>query len=247
MEDLSDIVRHKIMPWSFEHESDEFWEDEGEHVKDLVSTRLPFSRHIVAVGDLHGDMPNARKVLTFAGVINEHGDWSGDVDFFVQTGDIIDRCVISLPSARCIHRFCSGDDTIPLFFFMERLRVQAAEVGGTVLSHLGNHEWMNAIGEFMSTRLDFEGLIIGDTTGDWRYVYPSELKTFGSIAARQRMLTTGRIGRAWAQNYTTASRLPLHPSLGPPNTPYPPQHMSVNFQKKRATLSSNIIPWPVII
>ena len=88
----------------------------------------------------------------------------------------------------------------------------------------------------MSTRLDFEGLIIGDTTGDWRYVYPSELKTFGSIAARQRMLTTGRIGRAWAQNYTTASRLPLHPSLGPPNTPYPPQHMSINFQKEESKL-----------
>lgn len=30
---------------------------------------------------------------------------------------------------------------------MEKLRAQAAEVGGTVLSHLGNHEWMNAIGK----------------------------------------------------------------------------------------------------
>ena len=36
------------------------------------------------------------------------------------------------------------------------------------------------------------------------------------------MLSTGRIGRAWAANYTTASRLPLHPSLGPPNTDYKP-------------------------
>lgn len=36
------------------------------------------------------------------------------------------------------------------------------------------------------------------------------------------MLSTGRIGRSWANNYTTASRLPLHPSLGPPNTQYPP-------------------------
>lgn len=31
---------------------------------------------------------------------------------------------------------------------MEDLRVQAAEAGGRVLSHLGNHEWMNAIGTF---------------------------------------------------------------------------------------------------
>jgi len=55
-----------------------------------------------------------------------------------------------------------------------------------------------------------------------RYVYPSELTTFGSVAARQKMLSTGHIGRAWAQNYSTASRLPLHPSLGPSNTDYPP-------------------------
>jgi hypothetical protein len=50
-----------------------------------------FTRRIVAVGDLHGDLPNARKVLTMAGVVDAHGDWSGDIDVFVQTGDIIDR------------------------------------------------------------------------------------------------------------------------------------------------------------
>lgn len=55
-----------------------------------------------------------------------------------------------------------------------------------------------------------------------RYVYESEIETFGSIAARQKMLSKGQIGRAWAQNYSTASRLPLHPSLGPSNTDYPP-------------------------
>lgn len=36
------------------------------------------------------------------------------------------------------------------------------------------------------------------------------------------MLTTGRIGRAWATNYSVTSRVPLHPTFGPPNTPYPP-------------------------
>ena len=41
-----------------------------------------------------------------------------------------------------------GDDTIALFTLMERLREQASAVGGTVLSHLGNHEWMNAIGDW---------------------------------------------------------------------------------------------------
>lgn len=85
---------------------------------------------------------------------------------------------------------------------MDTLREQAQAKGGVVLSHLGNHEWMNAI-------------------GDWRYVYPSEIETFGTIEARQKMISSGPIGRSWATNYTTASRLPLHPSMGPPNTPYP--------------------------
>jgi hypothetical protein len=51
----------------------------------------PFVRHIVAVGDLHGDLPNARRVLQFSGVVDEYGNWTGHADFFVQTGDIIDR------------------------------------------------------------------------------------------------------------------------------------------------------------
>jgi len=66
-------------------------------------------------------------------------------------------------------------------------------------------------------------------TGDWRYVYPTEIRTFGSIAARQKMITTGRIGRSWARNYTTAGRLPLHPSLGAPNTPWPPASPSFHL------------------
>ncbi|KAF5392212.1 hypothetical protein D9757_001430 [Collybiopsis confluens] len=155
-----------------------------------------FSRHVVCVGDLHGDYPNALRVLNFSGVVDEQGNWSGKTDFFVQTGDIIDR----------------GDDTIKLFTWMDRLRGQAIAAGGTVLSNLGNHEFMNAI-------------------GDWRYVYESEIKTFGTIEARQRMISNGRIGRSWAKNYTVTTRLPLHSYLGPPNTPYPPVRSQVHFEQ----------------
>lgn len=55
------------------------------------SSARPFIRRIVAVGDIHGDMQNARRVLRFSGVVDENGDWTGNTDFFVQTGDIIDR------------------------------------------------------------------------------------------------------------------------------------------------------------
>ncbi|KAF9557428.1 Metallo-dependent phosphatase [Agrocybe pediades] len=193
--EISTFARHKLFPWTIKVDAEKEAEEEEEAAAELaLSGRQPFTRHIVAVGDLHGDLPNARRVLRFANVIDEFGDWSGEVDFFVQTGDIIDR----------------GDDTIMLFLWMDKLRGQAAAVGDTVLTHLGNHEWMNAIGI---------------------YVYPSELKTFGTIAARQRMLSSGRIGRSWRKNYTTASRLPLHPSIGPPNTPYPPSLFSFGIQK----------------
>ena len=63
-------------------------------------------------------------------------------------------------------------------------------------------------------------------------MYPSELKTFGTIFARQKMLSTGRIGRSWAANYTSATRLPLHPSMGPPNTPYPPVSSEIHFRRE---------------
>ncbi|THH05860.1 hypothetical protein EW145_g4488 [Phellinidium pouzarii] len=145
----------------------------------------PHERRIVAVGDLHGDFGNALKVLQMAGVVDTAGDWTGDVELFVQTGDIIDR----------------GKDTIKLFLWMEKLRSQARNVGGDVISHLGNHEWMNLL-------------------GDWRYVYPDEIDTFGSIAARQKMFQTGRIGRAWAANYSITSRIPLHPPMGH-TSPFP--------------------------
>jgi Calcineurin-like phosphoesterase len=55
--------------------------------------RITRSTRIVAVGDLHGDIENAQKVLEMARVVDSDGRWSGEVDIFVQTGDIIDRCV----------------------------------------------------------------------------------------------------------------------------------------------------------
>ncbi|KAH0833044.1 hypothetical protein J3R83DRAFT_12035 [Lanmaoa asiatica] len=166
--------------------------------------RPRFSRRIVAVGDIHGDLYNAGRVLQMAGVVDEDGNWSGDVDVFVQTGDIIDR----------------GDDTIELFQWMEELREQAHGMGGEMVSLLGNHEWMNAIGEWVTV-----------------YVYPSEIDTFGSISTRQKAVTTGWLGSTWASNYTTAARLPLHSLLGPPNTDYPPQKGSMYARANAGPLS----------
>lgn len=167
-----------------------------------VDPRPKFKRRIVAVGDIHGDLLNAHRVLQMARVVDEDGLWTGEVDVFVQTGDIIDR----------------GDDTIALYEWLEELREQAHGMGGSVVSLLGNHEWMNAI-------------------GDWRYVFPSEIETFGSISARQKAVTTGWLANIWASNYTTAARLPLHGLLGPPNTDYPPPEDSQYVRANAGPLS----------
>ena len=57
---------------------------------------------------------------------------------------------ISFWSLRRIHR---GDDTIKLYDWMDKLRDQAHAAGGTVMSHLGNHEWMNDIGDWRDAQI----------------------------------------------------------------------------------------------
>lgn len=121
-----------------------------QHYPDFPSGEVPtFSRRIVAVGDLHGDLRNAHAVLQMAGVVDSKGNWAHGADYFVQTGDIIDRWTLSnLILSRVAHWNSRGDDTIKLYLWMDKLREQARAAGGEVLSHLGNHEWMNAIGRF---------------------------------------------------------------------------------------------------
>jgi len=65
------------------------------------------------------------------------------------------------------------------------------------------------------------------------------------------MITTGRIGKSWAANYTTTSRLPLHPSLGPPNTDYdssfssPLSHSALSFVHGGLALTyPDLTPYP---
>lgn len=50
-----------------------------------------FSRHIVAIGDLHGDIQVAKDIFRAAGVTDSKDRWSGKIDTLVQLGDITDR------------------------------------------------------------------------------------------------------------------------------------------------------------
>ncbi|KAF9990213.1 hypothetical protein BGZ75_003104 [Mortierella antarctica] len=91
------------------------------------SEQTNHANRVVAVGDLHSDLPQTLAVLRLAKVIDSDANWSGGRDTLVQTGDIVDR----------------GPDTIAIYNLFDKLRKQAKEAGGQVVNVYGNHEVMN--------------------------------------------------------------------------------------------------------
>jgi hypothetical protein len=94
--------------------------------------RLPAAKRLVAIGDLHGDAAAARKVLRLAGAIDEHDAWIGGDLVVVQLGDVLDR----------------GDGEQDILDLFARLETDARAAGGSFVALLGNHELMNAAGDF---------------------------------------------------------------------------------------------------
>jgi hypothetical protein len=92
----------------------------------------PAPERLVAIGDVHGDLEATRRVLRLAGAIDASDRWIGGTLAIVQTGDILDR----------------GDDEQAILDLFERLEREAAAAGGSFTWLLGNHELMNANGDF---------------------------------------------------------------------------------------------------
>ena len=156
--------------------------------------RRSVSRRTVAVADLHGDFEHALNVLRMALLISgRDSSWVAGHDVLVSTGDIVDR----------------GDDTIRLYRLFGALRSEAEAQGGAVHNLLGNHEMMNAL-------------------GDWRYVTPGDVDSFGGpVARRKAMSDKGWIGQDWIQAFNVTASVPLVP-VDHPHLPrgYRPPHVS---------------------
>ena len=108
-----------------------------------LPNRRPAPKRLVAIADLHADLAAARAAFRTAGVIDEHDRWIGKDTVVVQTGDILDR----------------GDDEQAVLDFIFKLEREARAAGGDVIMLLGNHELMNA-------------------AGDFRYVTPAAMRDF---------------------------------------------------------------------
>ena len=102
--------------------------------------RRPAPARLVAVGDLHGDFDATQAVLRLAGALGADGHWAGEKLVLVQTGDQLDR----------------GGGEKEILDLFERLATEAKAAGGQVLALNGNHETMNALGDFRYVTADAE-------------------------------------------------------------------------------------------
>ncbi|MEC7949413.1 MAG: metallophosphoesterase [Myxococcota bacterium] len=87
---------------------------------------------VIAIGDLHADLPSTMATLRMAGLVDAQGAWSGGRTVLVQTGDTTDR----------------GPDSKAVLELLIRLSSEAEASGGRVLALLGNHEVMNLQGDW---------------------------------------------------------------------------------------------------
>eukprot|EP00667_Euglena_gracilis_P016586 EG_transcript_17370 len=87
---------------------------------------LALPGRLFAVGDLHGDLRNALRVLHLLNLTDPEGRWTGGAATVVQTGDVVDR----------------GPFSCELLDLLARLKREAASAGGRVVTLLGNHELM---------------------------------------------------------------------------------------------------------
>ena len=94
--------------------------------------KLPGAKRVVAVGDVHGDITQLRKVLQLAGAIDKQDHWIGGKLVLVQVGDQLDR----------------GDDEKSILLLLDAIADEAHAAGGALLALNGNHETMNVARQF---------------------------------------------------------------------------------------------------
>jgi hypothetical protein len=97
---------------------------------------------VFVTSDPHGHLTQLEEGLRSAGLINEHGDWTGETARLYVLGDLLDR----------------GPDGIGVIDLLMTLQAQAEEVQGEVVVLLGNHEVL-AVGMHLFGTEDIE---VGD-------------------------------------------------------------------------------------
>ena len=93
---------------------------------------------VVAIGDLHGNYPGFRRILSETGLIDKRGHWRARDTHLVQLGDILGR----------------GGEPGKIFKMLQRLEQEAPALGSRVHVLLGNHEAMSISGLILYNTLE---------------------------------------------------------------------------------------------
>jgi hypothetical protein len=133
-------------------------------------------QRVVAVGDVHGDAEGLAGILQRAGVIDANRHWSGGRTVFVQVGDLLDR----------------GDHGREVLDLMMALEKESPKSGGRVIALLGNHEFMNLV-------------------GDLRYVTPAGFAEFSVRDSAKTRSKAYKRYRAWAKQRAKKVGYPQEP------------------------------------
>lgn len=135
-----------------------------------------FGQRVVAVGDVHGDADALAGILQLAGVIDANRHWCGGATIFVQAGDLLDR----------------GDHDREVLELMMALEKEAPKSGGRVIALLGNHEFMNLV-------------------GDLRYVSPVSLSEYSAGNSDKVRSNAYQRYSAWAKERAKTVGVPPAP------------------------------------
>ncbi len=91
--------------------------------RDRTAWEVPEPTHLVAVGDVHGDLWALASILLDRGLVDKKGRWSGGASHLVLNGDIV-----------------GGRGSRALAQLLIRLEREASEQGGGVHALLGNQD-----------------------------------------------------------------------------------------------------------
>lgn len=112
---------------------------------DITLYENPEVPRLIIIGDIHGDLKRFKNILTDAKIINNNLEWIAEPPntIIVQVGDQID-------SANRDGTYNNWEimKDVEMIYFTNTLDSIAKSKGGKVISLIGNHELMNAIGDF---------------------------------------------------------------------------------------------------
>lgn len=109
-----------------------------------MSWEFPPCERLIVIGDLHGDLQRLTQCFYSAQLINHNFQWIAQPPntWVIQLGDQVDSL------SRGTNQDWESMPDIQVIQFMDQMDALARVHGGRVISLLGNHEIMNAMGDF---------------------------------------------------------------------------------------------------